>query len=102
MPDADADELRISSAPPAPCPRLGLPVPDVSAATTIAALLADRTRAGILALLRDGSHCVCEFAAIFGVRENNVSNHPAKLREAGLVRASRHEGGRPLGLLRTG
>jgi ArsR family transcriptional regulator len=75
-----------------PCPRFDLAAPDVSEATAIAALLADRTRAGILALLRDGPHCVCEFAATFGERENNVSNHLAKLRDAGLVRASRHGG----------
>ena len=75
-----------------PCPRFDLPAPDVSEATALAALLADRTRAGILALLRDGPHCVCEFAATFGERENNVSNHLARLRDAGLVRASRHGG----------
>ena len=73
-----------------PCPRLDLPAPDVSEVTVLAALLADRTRAGILALLQDGPHCVCEFAATFGERENNVSNHLTKLRAAGLVRASRH------------
>jgi ArsR family transcriptional regulator, arsenate/arsenite/antimonite-responsive transcriptional repressor len=75
-----------------PCPRFDLPAPDVTVTATIAALLADRTRAGILALLRDGPHCVCELAATFGERENNVSNHLAKLRDAGLVRASRHDG----------
>ena len=75
-----------------PCPRLDLSAPDVTDATAIAALLADRTRSGILALLRDGPHCVCEFAATFEERENNVSNHLARLRDAGLVRASRHRG----------
>ncbi len=75
-----------------PSPRFDLPAPDVTDATLIAALLADRTRAGILAILRDGPHCVCEMAATFGERENNVSNHLAKLREAGLIRASRHDG----------
>jgi DNA-binding transcriptional ArsR family regulator len=30
-------------------------------------------------------------AAALGERENNVSNHLAKLRDAGLVRASRHQ-----------
>ena len=75
-----------------PSPRFDVPAPDVADATAIAALLADRTRAGILALLRDGPHCVCEMAATFGERENNVSNHLAKLRDAGLVRASRHDG----------
>ncbi len=76
----------------APCPRLDLPAPDVTDAAAIAALLADSTRAGILALLRDGPHCVCEFAATFDARENNVSNHLAKLRAAGLVRTTRHRG----------
>ncbi len=75
-----------------PCPRFDLPAPDIVDAVAVAALLADRTRAGILAMLRDGPHCVCELAATFGERENNVSNHLARLRDAGLVRASRHEG----------
>ena len=72
-------------------PRLDLPAPDVADATALAALLADQTRAGILRLLADGPHCVCEMAAALGERENNVSNHLARLRDAGLVRASRHE-----------
>lgn len=75
-----------------PCPRFGVPAPDVTEATALAALLSDRTRAGILAVLRDGPHCVCELAATFAERENNVSNHLARLRDAGLVHASRHEG----------
>ena len=72
-------------------PRLDLPAPDVADAVTAGALLADRTRAGILRMLGDGPHCVCEMAAALGERENNVSNHLARLRDAGLVRASRHE-----------
>ncbi|MEI7745519.1 MAG: metalloregulator ArsR/SmtB family transcription factor [Chloroflexota bacterium] len=72
-------------------PRLDLPAPDVAAAAAAAALLADRTRAGILRMLADGPHCVCEMAAALGERDNNVSNHLAKLRDAGLVRAARHE-----------
>ncbi len=71
-------------------PRLDLVAPDVAEAVTAAALLGDRTRASILRMLRDGPHCVCELAATLGERENNVSNHLAKLRDAGLVRASRH------------
>ena len=74
-----------------PEPRLDLPAPDVDVAVEAAALLADPTRAAILRLLRDGRHCVCEMAAATGQRENNLSNHLARLREAGLVRASRHE-----------
>jgi ArsR family transcriptional regulator, arsenate/arsenite/antimonite-responsive transcriptional repressor len=72
-------------------PRFDLRAPDVTDAVAVAALIGDRTRAAILRMLRDGPHCVCELAAALGERENNVSNHLAKLREAGLVRASRHE-----------
>lgn len=76
--------------PVVPEPRLGLRAPDVAAAAAAATLLADPIRAGILRLLADGPHCVCEMASALGARENNVSNHLARLREAGLVRASRH------------
>ncbi len=76
--------------PVLPAPRLDLPAPDVRDAVASAALLADPIRAGILRLLADGPHCVCEMAAALGARENNVSNHLARMREAGLVRASRH------------
>jgi DNA-binding transcriptional ArsR family regulator len=76
--------------PVLPEPRLGLAAPDVTAAVAAATLLADPTRAAILRLLRDGPHCVCEMAAATGERENNVSNHLARLREASLVRAARH------------
>lgn len=77
--------------PMLPQPRLDLPAPDVADAVVAASLLADPIRAGILRLLAEGPHCVCEMAAALGARENNVSNHLARLREAGLVRASRHE-----------
>jgi ArsR family transcriptional regulator len=72
-------------------PRFDLAAPDVEAAVAAASLLADPIRAGILRMLADGPHCVCEMAAALGARENNVSNHLARLREAGLVRAGRHE-----------
>jgi DNA-binding transcriptional ArsR family regulator len=78
------------TAPDGPSPRLDLPAPEVADAVATAALLADPTRAGILAILRAGPHCVCEMAAALGERQNNVSNHLARLRDAGLVRASRH------------
>jgi ArsR family transcriptional regulator len=71
-------------------PRFDLTAPDVSAAAAAAALLADPNRAAILGLLAEGPVCVCEMAAALGARENNVSNHLARLREAGLVRRSRH------------
>jgi DNA-binding transcriptional ArsR family regulator len=69
--------------------RMNLVPPDVDDATAAAALLADPIRAAILRMLHDGPVCVCEMAAALGARENNVSNHLARLRDAGLVRASR-------------
>ena len=69
--------------------RMDLRPPDVQEGVSTAALIADPTRAGILAMLRDGPHCVCEMAAALGERQNNVSNHLARLRDAGLVRVSR-------------
>jgi DNA-binding transcriptional ArsR family regulator len=82
--------VREISSPPSP--RLDLAAPDVRSAAEVASLIADPTRAGILAMLRGGPHCVCEMAAAFGERQNNVSNHLARLRNAGLVRAVRHTG----------
>jgi ArsR family transcriptional regulator, arsenate/arsenite/antimonite-responsive transcriptional repressor len=79
------------SLPVLPTVRADLRAPDVTEPTRLAALLADRTRASILALLAAGPHCVCEMAVATGERENNVSNHLARLRRAGLVRASRHQ-----------
>ncbi len=70
--------------------RLDIAAPDVAEAAAAAALLGDPVRAGILALLASGPHCVCEMAAALDERQNNVSNHLARLRGAGLVRASRH------------
>ncbi len=69
--------------------RMDLRPPDVRDGVEIAALIADPTRAGIIAMLRGGPHCVCEMAAALGERQNNVSNHLARLRDAGLVRVSR-------------
>jgi ArsR family transcriptional regulator len=73
-----------------PEPRLDLPAPDVATAAALAALLGDRNRAGILRMLADGPKCVCEMAAALGEKQNNVSMHLARLRDAGLVRAVRH------------
>jgi DNA-binding transcriptional ArsR family regulator len=70
--------------------RLDLAAPDVADAAAVAAVLGDPVRAGIIAILSAGPHCVCEMAAALDERQNNVSNHLARLRRAGLVRASRH------------
>jgi ArsR family transcriptional regulator len=76
--------------PVLPALRLGVAAPDTRDAVRVATLVGDPVRAGILAILREGPHCVCEIATALGERPNNVSNHLAKLREAGLIRASRH------------
>jgi ArsR family transcriptional regulator, arsenate/arsenite/antimonite-responsive transcriptional repressor len=81
----------VVTTPDGPSPRLDLPAPEVTDVVATAALVADPTRAGILVILRAGPHCVCEMAAALGERQNNVSNHLARLRDAGLVRASRHK-----------
>ena len=90
MPTEPITIARDDRADAAPCPRLGLRAPDTSDAVVVAALIAEPVRAGILAMLRDGPHCVCEMAAALDVKQNNLSNHLARLREVGLVRASRH------------
>ena len=73
-------------------PRLDLAAPPVEDVVAVARLLADPTRAAVLAMLRDGPHCVCEIASALGERPNNLSMHLALLREAGLVRTSRYGG----------
>jgi len=47
--------------------------------------LAHATRLQMLALLRDGEHCACEFGPLLGLRQANVSQHLGVLRRAQLV-----------------
>jgi ArsR family transcriptional regulator, arsenate/arsenite/antimonite-responsive transcriptional repressor len=75
-----------------PEPRLNLPAPDVASAASMAALLGDRNRAAIMRMLGEGPLCVCEMAAALGEKQNNISMHLARLRDAGMVRAVRHPG----------
>lgn len=75
-----------------PEPRLNLPAPDIADAAAVGALLAERNRAAIMRMLADGPMCVCDTAAALGEKQNNVSMHLARLRDAGLVRAVRHPG----------
>ena len=82
----------MTTQPPGVCaPRLDMRAPDVVEAVAAAALLADPTRASILRMLADGPCCVCELAAALHLGESNLSNHLAKLRRAGLVRATHNE-----------
>src|SRR3712207_3910710 len=54
-------------------------------------LLANRTRRLIFLALMRGETCNCELAADLGIRENLISHHVRRLRQAGLVRERRHE-----------
>ena len=47
--------------------------------------LAHPTRLQMLALLREGEHCACEFGPLMGLGQANVSQHLAVLRRAHLV-----------------
>jgi DNA-binding transcriptional ArsR family regulator len=55
------------------------------------AALADRNRARILMLLRDGELCLCQVTELMQLASSTISEHLAQLRQAGLV-ASRKEG----------
>ncbi len=83
--------LPTAQLPAEPGCRLDLARPDVTTPVEVATLLADRTRAGILKLLATGPCCVCEIAAALDERANNVSNHLAQLRRAGLVHPIHHQ-----------
>jgi ArsR family transcriptional regulator len=47
--------------------------------------LSDRTRLGILHLLRDGELCMCDLVSILRVPQPTASRHLAYLHRAGLV-----------------
>ncbi len=53
--------------------------------------LADPTRLQMVLALRDAKEpaCICDFTATFSLSQPTVSHHMAKLREAGLVEATR-------------
>ncbi len=53
--------------------------------------LADPTRLQIVLALREATEpaCVCDFTATFGLTQGTISHHIGKLRDAGLVEATR-------------
>ena len=53
--------------------------------------LADPTRIQMVLALREAKDpaCICDFTATFGLTQPTVSHHMKKLRDAGLVEASR-------------
>jgi ArsR family transcriptional regulator len=58
---------------------------------TVLKALADPTRVQMVLALREAKSpaCICDFTATFGLSQPTVSHHMRKLREAGLVEASR-------------
>jgi ArsR family transcriptional regulator len=53
--------------------------------------LSDETRLGILEMLRDGEHCVCDLQAALDAGQSRLSFHLRVLKDAGLV-TDRKEG----------
>lgn len=62
---------------------------DVERASGLFAALADPTRVRILAVLADGSRCVCDIRDAVTMSKNLLSYHLRVLREAGLIEGSR-------------
>ncbi len=52
-------------------------------------VLTHPARLAILAILRDGEHCVCHMEAHLGLRQSYISQQLAVLREAGLIQDRR-------------
>jgi ArsR family transcriptional regulator len=75
------------------CCTLELEVPQTKAVEQAAVLkaLADPTRLQMVLALRNTTEpaCICDFTAAFKLSQPTVSHHMAKLREAGLVDATR-------------
>ena len=51
--------------------------------------LGDETRLRILALLKDGEHCVCDIMATLSLPQSTASRHLAYLRNSGWVSGTR-------------
>ena len=59
--------------------------PDLARAAALFHALSDETRLGILDLLRDGEHCVCDLQDAFDAAQSRLSYHLKVLKDAGLV-----------------
>jgi ArsR family transcriptional regulator len=64
----------------------------VSAAVDLLRLLADPARLQMMASLQEANQpvCVCDFTAALGLSQPTISHHMGKLRNAGLVKVTRH------------
>jgi ArsR family transcriptional regulator, arsenate/arsenite/antimonite-responsive transcriptional repressor len=70
---------------------LALPASRASEIADVLKALADPTRVQIILSLRAAKApvCVCDFTAAFGLSQPTISHHIGKLREAGLVEATK-------------
>jgi len=72
-------------------PSIPLPLTKVDASVEVLKALADPTRLQMIGMLKRsvGPVCICDFTAAFDLSQPTISHHMAKLREAGLVEATR-------------
>lgn len=70
---------------------LGVPASRASEIADVLKALADPTRVQIILSLRAAKApvCVCDFTAAFDLSQPTISHHIGKLREAGLVEATK-------------
>lgn len=72
-------------------PSIPLSLAKVDASVEVLKALADPTRLQMMGILKRSPKavCICDFTAAFALSQPTISHHMAKLREAGLVEATR-------------
>jgi ArsR family transcriptional regulator, arsenate/arsenite/antimonite-responsive transcriptional repressor len=72
-------------------PSIPIPLAKVDASVEMLKALADPTRLQMMGVLKRAptAVCICDFTAAFELSQPTISHHMAKLREAGLVEATR-------------
>ena len=74
------------------CPvTMPLPIARVDASVEVLKALADPTRLQMIGVLKRASEpvCICDFTATFDLSQPTISNHMARIKDAGLVEVSR-------------
>ena len=72
-------------------PSILMPPTKVDASVEVLKALADPTRLQMIGVLKRSAEpvCICDFTAAFDLSQPTISHHMAKLREAGLVEATK-------------
>ena len=72
-------------------PTIPMPVAKVDASVEVLKALADPTRLQMVGVLKRSTQpvCICDFTAAFDLSQPTISHHMAKLRDAGLVEATK-------------